>query len=310
MEYGPRRGASRRASGRRRVVPLEIRDRDGCLRDGRGGDLDRRADAVQDDGPLAEHRARFDGQVVQAGAVELVGLLVAVDEGAALDRHAAAHRVDPPVRIGPAGGHVQMHDDGVARPPGTAENVIARQDPSSFGIIAHGDAGAGTPGRHTEGQAAPGWRGREHAQVDRAGPRVVGGDLEVEVRPGQPGPGVLMDVQGATGFRGEVVIQGGDEAHDVRRAAGAVEPDPPPAGVVLLEVILAALQRVHVEEPLAPGGDRGREAVVEHALHVVRVPGVAGGEQQPPAPLEAGDGGAGLVVGAVRGQLEPVGNVG
>ena len=90
------------------------------------------------------------------------------------------------------------------------------------------------------------------------------------------------------------------QAHDVRRAAGAVEPDAAAARVVLLEVVLAALQRVDVEEPLALGGDRGREAVVEHALHVVGVLRVAGGEQQPPAPLEAGDGGAGLVVGAVR----------
>jgi hypothetical protein len=44
-------------------------------------------------GSLAEDSARLDGQVVQAGALELVGLLETVDEGAALNRHAAAHRV-------------------------------------------------------------------------------------------------------------------------------------------------------------------------------------------------------------------------
>jgi hypothetical protein len=115
-----------------------------------------------------------------------------------------------------------------------------------------------------------------------------------------------VDVQRVAGFGGQVVLQRCDEAHDVRRAAGAVEPHAPPAGVVLLEVVLAALQRVDVEEPLALGGDGSPEAVVEHAFHVVRVLRVAGGEQQPPAPLEAGDGRAGLVVGAVGGQLEPV----
>jgi hypothetical protein len=71
-------------------------------------------------------------------------------------------------------------------------------------------------------------------------------------------------------------------------------------------VVLATLQRVDVEEPPALEGDGGPEAVVEHAFHVVRVLRVAGGEQQPPAPLEAGDGRAGLVVGAVGRQLEPV----
>src|SRR5271169_3828636 len=76
----------------------------------------------------------------------------------------------------------------------------------------------------------------EHAQVGRAGPRAVGGDLQVEVCPGQPGPRVLVDVQRAAGFRGEVVFQGRGQTHDVRRAAGAVEPDAAPAGVVLLDV--------------------------------------------------------------------------
>jgi hypothetical protein len=115
-----------------------------------------------------------------------------------------------------------------------------------------------------------------------------------------------VDVQRVAGFGGEIVLQRCDEAHDVRRAAGAVEPHAATAGVVLLEVVLAALQRVDVEEPLALGGDGRAEAVVEQALHVVRVLRVTGGEQQPPAPLEAGDGGAGLVIGTVRGQLIPV----
>src|SRR6185437_3341780 len=122
----------------------------------------------------------------------------------------------------------------------------------------------------------------------------------------EPGPGVLVDVQRVAGFGSEVVLEGPDESHDVRRAAGAAEPDAAPAGVVLLEGVVAALERVHVEEPLSFGGDRAAEAVVDDALHVVRVLRVAGGEQQPVAPVHAGDRGAGLVVGAVRGQLEPV----
>jgi hypothetical protein len=66
--------------------------------DALGGDLDRLADAVQGAGSLAEDSAGLDGQVVQASAAELVGLLEAVDERSALDRHAAAHGVQAPVR--------------------------------------------------------------------------------------------------------------------------------------------------------------------------------------------------------------------
>src|SRR5205814_7061456 len=133
------------------------------------------------------------------------------------------------------------------------------------------DPGAGAPGGHPQGQPARLWWRGEHPQVDGAGPRVVGGDLEVQGRTGQPGPGVLVDVQGVAGFGSQVVLQRRDEAHDVRLTAGAVEPHAAPAGVVLLEVVLAALQRVDVEEPLALGRDRGTEAVVEHAFHVIRV---------------------------------------
>ncbi len=199
-----------------------------------------------------------------------------------------------------------MQGHHVALVPGAVQEVVAGRDPGPFGIIVDRDPGAAAPGRHPQGQPARLRRRGEHPQVDGAGPGVVGGDLEVQARPGQPGPGVLVDVQGVAGFGGQVVLQRGDEAHDVRRAAGAVKPHAAPAGVVLLEVVLAALQRVDVEEPLALGGDGGPEAVVEHALHMVRVLRVAGGEQQSPAPLEAGDGGAGFVVGTVRGQLVPV----
>ena len=114
------------------VVPLEVRDRDGRDRGIRGqelalrGDLDRLADAVQSDRALAEDPARPDAQVVQVHAVELVGLLEAVDQGPALDGHAAADRVHAPVRVGPARGHVQVHGDHVALVPGAMEHVVAR----------------------------------------------------------------------------------------------------------------------------------------------------------------------------------------
>jgi hypothetical protein len=49
--------------------------------------------------------------------------------------------------------------------------------------------------------------------------------------------------------------------------------------------------------------DRGAERVVEHPLHQVGVLGLARGQQQPPAPVEARDGRAGLVVGAIGRQL-------
>jgi hypothetical protein len=82
------------------------------------------------------------------------------------------------------------------------------------------------------------------------------------------------------------------------------------AQVVLLEVIGPPLQRVHVEEPRSTRGGCARESVVQDAFHVVRVPGIAGGQQQPPGPLKARDGRARLVVSTVvstvRRQLEPV----
>jgi len=126
--------------------------------------LDRLADAVQRDGPLAEHSARLDGQVVHLRAVELVGLLEAVDEGPALDGHAAADRVHAPVRVGPAGGHVQVQGDHVALVPGAAQDVIAGRDPGPFGFIADRDPGAAAPGRHPKRQPARLRRRGEHPQ--------------------------------------------------------------------------------------------------------------------------------------------------
>ncbi len=81
----------------------------------------------------------MDDQVVQAGAAELVGLLEAVDEGSALDRHAAAHGVHAPVRIGPARCHIQVHGDHVARLPAAMKDVVARGSYGPFGMVLDSD---------------------------------------------------------------------------------------------------------------------------------------------------------------------------
>ena len=268
--------------------------------------LDGRADAVGRDRALGERRARADGELVEPDG--LVGLLEAVDERPALDRRAAPYRVHPPVGGRPARRHVKAEPDLVPGLPHAAhEQVAAGRSHRPFWRIVDGeDGGGGRPGRDADCQAPRFLRRAEHADRDKARPRVAGVDLDVEARARQARARVLLHGQRVAGRRGQVVLDGGEQAHDVRRAAGAAEPDAPAARVVLLEVILTALQRVHVEEPVAGGGDRGGEAVVEHALHVVGVLRVAGGEQQPPAPVEAGDRRAGLVVRAVGRQLEPV----
>ena len=113
------------------VVPLEIRDRDGRDRGSRATWPSAVTSIVW---PMP---ARVTGrspstppgrmtQVLQARAVELVGLLEAVDERAALDGHAAAYRVHAPVRVGPARGHVQVQGHHVARVPGAVDDVVAR----------------------------------------------------------------------------------------------------------------------------------------------------------------------------------------
>ena len=99
------------------------------------------------------------------------------------------------------------------------------------------------------------------------------------------------------------MLQRREQAHDVRRAAGAAEPLAAAPGVIVLEMVVPPLQRVDVEESRPVGRDRGPEAVVQHAFHQVGVLAVAGGEQQPPAPVEARDRGAGLVVGAIGREL-------
>lgn len=66
----------------------------------------------------------------------------------------------------------------------------------------------------------------------------------------------------------------------------------------------ALLQRVHIEERVALGGDAGRDHVVQHPLDDIGVLLLAGLQQQPLGQVHGGDAGAGLAAGHVRRQLE------
>src|ERR1700691_2949446 len=100
--------------------------------------------------------------------------------------------------MGPARGQVQVQGDLVAWLPRAAKVVISGENQASFGImvfVVYRDAGVRAPRRDPEREAELG-RGRgADAQVDGAGPRVVGGLLQVEVCAAEAGPGVLVDVQ-------------------------------------------------------------------------------------------------------------------
>jgi hypothetical protein len=105
-----------------------------------------------------------------------------------------------------------------------------------------------------------------------------------------------MELDSRVARRRQVVVQRGEEAHDVRRAAG----DGVPAVAALA---VARLQRVHVEERPAVEREARQEAVVERPLEQVGEAALARHEEQPPVPHDVGDRCAGLAVGAVRRQL-------
>src|ERR1700683_4336279 len=112
-----------------------------------------------------------------------------------------------------------------------------------------------------------------HPYIDRPRPGIAGGHLDAESAARQVRADVctreLVQVEHVVGAGGrQVVAHGRQQAHDVRRAAGAGEPLPAAPGIVALVVTLAALQRVDVEEPLPADGDRPAWAVVDEALAV------------------------------------------
>src|ERR1700677_4098969 len=106
------------------VVPLEIRNGNsgdgGSVARGARGHLNRAADAVDLRFALRERNAGGDGDLVEPDG--LVGLLEAEDERTALDRDAAAHRVDPGIGPRPAGRHLQAQRELVAGTPRRANS--------------------------------------------------------------------------------------------------------------------------------------------------------------------------------------------
>ena len=101
------------------------------------------------------------------------------------------------------------------------------------------------------------------------------------------------------------MLERGEGAHDVRRAARA--PEPRPSGVVAVvaagHVAFPDLQRVGVDVALAVERQPGQEAVVERALDQVGVARLAGDHEHPPAEHHRPDRGARLAVAALVGQL-------
>jgi len=153
----------------------------------------------------------------------MIGLLEAVDERAALDRYAAARRLDPRMRFDEPRLHREIELDDVAALPGSIDSQIApgsRRRRLSVDARGRGRAPAG----HAE------------AQCPRRGRRLLDGDPYLSVprigrlhaeHQGGPGPEiggeargrVLMDLQARRVARGDVVTDRRELAHDVRRTA-------------------------------------------------------------------------------------------
>src|SRR5215471_14685719 len=123
-----RHGGQRHAPPRRRPDardrPVEqIFPRRAIDRPPRGPDDSHALEAVGDPRRF-ERRLGVDLEVRDA-RLAMIGLLEAVDERAALDRHAAARRLDPRVRLNEASLHRKVELDDVAAPPGALDAQIA-----------------------------------------------------------------------------------------------------------------------------------------------------------------------------------------
>jgi hypothetical protein len=169
------------------------------------------------------------------------------------------------------------------------------------------------PCRHAQRQLDLVARRREDTDPHRAVVRVVGRDLDREVLAvhlcAVSAARVQVQLQPGLVGRRDVLVEAGQGAHDVRRAAGAVEPAAPTVrdrAALVGDRALAQLQRVHVEELSAGEGDAGQDGVVQQAVDRIGEGLVARGEQQPPSPLDSRDARARLRVAAVRAQLEGV----
>ena len=240
-------------------------------------------------------RVALERDIGEVGAGREVARLEAVDDRPALEGQAAANGVDPRIRRRQPGRDVELQDDAVARAPAPRQLRVSRRDRLAV------DDRAARPRRHPERERPLRVAARDH--LDRHGPRprVARLDRQLDGARGRHDGAdrrgrVLMELDAAVAGRGEVVVQRGEQAHDVRRAAGD--------GVPAVAALAASrLQRVRVEERPAVEREAREEAVVERPLEQVGEAALARHEQQPPVPHDAGDGRAGLAVGAVGRQL-------
>ena len=174
----------------------------------------------------------------------------------------------------------------------------------------HPDGGApGAPFRDPEGErprapvalldrqphgALPGIA-RLHPEADGASGRQRGRD---------PRRRVLVHLESRPVPRRDVMTERREEPHDVRRAARDEVPvlAHAPAAAEILGAAVAG-ERIDVEVALAVQRHAGQDRVVEGAVDEIREAALACREQHAPAPQDAGDRGARLVVGEVVREL-------
>src|SRR5215211_756599 len=230
----------------------------------------------------------------------VVRLLDAVEYGAAHERNASRVLGDVGVAFDPSDGHREVQGYPVARSPGAAYlHVRARKDPGGHRFAVDFDSSV---------LLTPGWEAEHQGELTLAPdfypsiPRVAGALAE----PDGPCPGkfnvrcalgVEMNPDGVFRSTIEVAGQRGQEAGNVWRAAGATEPGPAPVGAIVGEGVL-------IEVVLAVEGYARHDSVVEGVFDQVRKPGVAFDPEHAPVPHHAADGGTGLRIGSLVGQLE------
>ena len=203
----------------------------------------------------ARHRAAS----VTASTLDALGEVRGLDrvhERPALEREAAADRVDARVRRGHAAGHVEVERDDVAR------RATRRVDRASRSPGAQGRRARRPPSRPSRASAQPGTRRpSDHgvpgasATVTRTAPvpRVVGLDREPHLAAARGRPdlaaGVLPDLDPVVVGRREVLRPARERADDVGRAAGAGVPRLALARAGLGgDPVRPPLERVDVEE--------------------------------------------------------------
>src|SRR5690606_11986066 len=140
---------------------------------------------------------------------------------------------------------------------------VVEHDPAVLGrgvdrgtVAAYFD-GPARPRRGPQGEAPATVRGvAAHADAHAALGGVRRVDLDRGAVRGDGGRGVEGDVEAGRALGGDVLLERGEGAHEVRRAAGAAEPASPSGrGRSAVRLLVAHLQRVDVGEGVALGGD-------------------------------------------------------